>query len=76
MTDEKSILEVEPHRALPGHRAVVVRWKGKMVGVVYGADAPGIRFLSTSPLSVFSSRTKNGENIIEITTTTPKKGGN
>jgi len=42
----KAELRPGVHTALGQQVAVEVWWEGKMIGVVYGADGPGIRFCS------------------------------
>jgi hypothetical protein len=41
----KAVLKLAPHTRAPGE-CVEVWHDGKMIGVIYGADGPGIRFMS------------------------------
>lgn len=46
---DKAVLKLAHHRHLPG-RAIEVWWQGHLVGCVYGADGPGIRFVTKYPV--------------------------
>jgi len=47
----KARLVAVPHKERRGETGVEVWWKDKLIGCVYGADGPGIRFISKHPLS-------------------------
>lgn len=45
----KAELRARPHSTRPGHLTFEVWYDGKLIGSVYGADGPGIRFISKHP---------------------------
>lgn len=42
----KAELRFDPHTQLPGEYIIEVRYQGKLIGTVCGADGPGIKFIS------------------------------
>jgi len=48
----KSKLVIVKHTQLEGENSVEVYYNGVLIGAIYGADGPGIRFFSKYPLDV------------------------
>ena len=47
----KAQLRLDPHCFLTGQTVIEVWYDGQMVGTIYGADGPGVRFISKHPLT-------------------------
>jgi len=60
----KSQLCLREHSELPGEKVVEVWCRGQLIAAIYGADGPGIRFVSKFDL--FASTTSRDPNCIEI----------
>lgn len=73
----KAELKLMPHDVLKEpfrkHNCVEVWWQGKLIGMVYGADGPGIRFMSKYNMKVVEPATPDDVSkmvkILEIFTT-------
>lgn len=70
----KAELRLVPHTELPGEQSIEVLYDGRLIGAVYGADGPGIRFITKHGPTETTKGMIGIAEIVTVSLKTPRSG--